>query len=584
MSERAPKRLSDGIVSVERGVNSGIAPDLLLRNQLAFGVNITVRGGFAGTRPGRRKDTLDFNDNSDLQDAFEDNLFQDAEYFAPLSTGKGQLLAMIGGRLFSVRPGAYGTWGATVQEVSFPGDNSSVLEQNWIVQAEDFAVIQDGQSKPIIYDGTTARRANSDEVPIGTRMAYGMGRLWVANGREFVAGDIVGGPSGTVNFQYRDAVLKFTENDYIAEGGAFGVPLQSGDITGMRFSANLDTSLGQGELIVFTERAVFAVNVPPDRTTWKDLQIPLQRVAAMPFGATSHASIVNVNGDLFYRSLDGLRSLVFARREFSAGAWGNLPMSKEMKRVLDDNDKKLLKFCSGAVFDNRLFMLCSPARSVGHGVYHRGLVALDFDLVSSLDGKLPAAYDGLWTGLRILKVVKGDFDGMERCFLFCLSSENKIELWEQTIEEYCDRPSFSDHTRIAGSIETPLFDCGDRFNWKRLDTGEIWLDEIKDTYDLAVKYRPDEYPLWFDWNSWTECADVSVCSIDACEFPVFKLPQYRTKMNLPRPTIQCEQGNEKPPHTGYKFQARIEFTGKARMKSMRIHAEDMQEFPQGECR
>lgn len=583
LSERAPKRISDGIANVERGVNSGLAPDLLPRNQLAFAVNMTVRGGFAGTRPGRRKDSLDFDDDEDLQSAFEDGLFQEAEYFSPLMTREGQIIASISGRFFLIRPGSYGSWSATVQEITPTVANSPVLEQAWMVQAEDFMVIQDGESFPIIYDGTTARRANSDEVPIGTRMAYGMGRLWVARGREFEAGDIVNGPSGTATYQFRDAVLKFTENDYIAEGGAFGVPLQSGEITGMRFSANLDTSLGQGELIVFTERAVFAVHVPTDRTEWKNLEIPLQRVAAMPFGATSHGGIVNVNGDLFYRSPDGLRSLIFARREFSAGAYGNLPMSREMRRVLDDNDKKLLKFANGCVFDNRLFMAISPARNVGHGVYHRGIVALDFDLVSSMDQKSPPAYDGLWTGLRVLKILKGEFDGMERCFMFCLSAAGKIELWEQTVDEYCDRPSMADRTRIVGSWETPLLDFTSRFQRKRLETADVWIDGMKETVDFNVKYRPDEYPLWFDWHSWNECADTGNCDV-GCSPPLMKQPQYRTRMRLPRPAVVCEQGTEKTANVGYKFQARVEFTGCMRLKAMRVHAEDVQEFPQGECR
>lgn len=564
-------------------MNSGVSPDLLPRNQLAFATNATCRGGFLATRPGRRKITLTFDDDAALQSAFENGQFQEADFFSPLVSKEGQMITSIGGRLFLIRPSGYQNWSATVQEITPTVANSPVLEQAWMVQAEDFMVIQDGESFPIIYDGTTSRRANADEVPIGTRMAYGMGRLWVSRGREFEAGDIVGGPSGTLTYQFRDAVLKFTENTYIAEGGAFGVPLQSGDITGMRFSANLDTSLGQGELVVFTQEAVFAVNVPADRTTWKNLQIPLQRVASMPFGSTSHGGIVNVNGDLFYRSLDGMRSLIFARREFSAGAYGNLPMSKEMSRVITDNDKRLLGWANGCVFDNRLFMTISPARKVGHGIYHRGIIALDFDLVSSMDGKAPPAYDGLWTGCRVLRMVKGKFDGRERCFLFCLSADSKIELWEQTVEEYCDRPSPTDRTRIVGSFETPLLDFQNRFQRKRLETGDIWLDGIKDTVDLTMKYRPDEYPLWIDWHAWNECADVGNCTT-GCTPPLFKLPQYRTRMRLPRPEVDCEQALRKPTREGYKFQARVEFTGCMRMKSMRLHAEDVQEFPQGECR
>jgi hypothetical protein len=582
MSERSPKRITDGITNVLRGVNSGADPSLIGRNQLAFATNMTMRGGFAGTRPGRRKDTLDFQSDSSAESLWADGLFQGAHYFQPISTGEGQIVVSISGRLFLIRPAQYAAWSAKVQEITITNDaNSPVLEQAFMEQAEDFLIVQDGQSKALIYDGAKSRRANSDEIPIGTVMAYGLGRLWVANGREYVAGDIVGGPSGTSSYSYRDAVLKFTENTYLNEGGAFIVPLQSGLITGMEFNANLDTTLGQGELIVSTEQAVFAVNVPADRTQWKNLQIPLQRVAAMPYGATGDRCIVNVNGDTFYRSLDGIRSLVFARREF--GTWGNLPVSREVQRILIDNDKKLFGFCSGVQFDNRLLMLVSPARDVDHGIYHRGCVALDFDLLSGLDGKAPPAYDGLWTGLNILQVVKGMFDGKERCFFFVLNSTGGIELWEQTTEEWADRPTATSKTPIVGAWETPLFDFQDPFGRKRLETADLWIDNLRDSVTFTVKYRPDEYPLWIDWRSWTECADVSNCTL-ACTPPAIKQPQYRSRMRLPRPSFACEQALEKNVSVAYKYQARVEFSGAMRLKAMRLHAEEVQEFPQGECR
>ena len=50
----------DGLVTFESGMDSGILPFLLARNQLAFATNCTVRGGFVTHRPVYQKIDLDF--------------------------------------------------------------------------------------------------------------------------------------------------------------------------------------------------------------------------------------------------------------------------------------------------------------------------------------------------------------------------------------------------------------------------------------------------------------------------------------------------------------------------------------------
>ena len=64
------------------------------------------------------------------------------------------------------------------------------------------------------------------ELPAGRVGAYGMGRVWesLTDGIQFIAGDIVGGSSGTQFYNGRDAVLRVTENSYLAGGGTFHVP------------------------------------------------------------------------------------------------------------------------------------------------------------------------------------------------------------------------------------------------------------------------------------------------------------------------------------------------------------------------
>lgn len=576
MSTRDPKRVTAGFISLEGGIDSGRSPNLIQTNQVSFAINTTFRGGFPTCRPGQKKIDLSFEDE-DVQSDFEDGRFQGAEVYQA-DGGIAFIVASIGGKIFRVNVQTTNS----VEDVSIDGDpNPTNRTQVWMTQAESWLIIQDGKSKALIFDGSGCRRANEiNEVPTGTAMAYGQGRLWVARRREYLAGDIVGGPSGSANKDYKDAVLKFTEAATLNGGGAFAVPLQAGDITGMRFTAQLDTGLGQGELVVSTESAMFTNLAPPDRSTWNSLSTPIQRVAQVNFGSKGNDSLVNVNGDLWYRAKDGIRSLIMAVRNFQQG-WGNTPLSKEVNRLIQRDDRNLLQYCSGVNFDNRLLMTVSPV-STAHGVYHRGLVALDFDIISSVTQTGSPAWEGLWTGIRILKLLKGDFGGLERCFAFVLNESNKIELWEITVNDRFD----NDNERISWSIESGSYAFGDADQLKKLQTGSLYLDDVSGNVDIDVKYRPDQYPCWVDWHNWDECAKNSMCASDfttSCQTIKNFKPQYRPKKRLPEPADSCDTVTKRPYRHGYEFQARISVTGQARIKRFLMHAHDVQETPTGEC-
>lgn len=398
-----PLYLHDGFVSLESGMDSGRNPSLLPRNKYPYGENLTVRGGYPMTRPGFRQIKLLAGSAAT---AFGTAKFQGAVFY---DAGNGALIAQAGGYLY--RFNITGN-SATMLDISVASDpNPAIRSRAFFCQLEQYMAVQDGQNKTIIYDGATSRRAAADEVPIGSGpMAYGMGRFWVANGRDYVAGDIVGGPTG---------VLKFTENTYLAGGGAFTVPLQAGDITAMQFTAQPDSALGQGELLIFTPDAVFSSSVPVDRTAWQNLTYPVQRILIINNGGLSQRSVVLVNGDIFMRSRDGIRSVISAVRNF--GSPGNVPVSREMSRVLRHDTPWLLDYSSAVLFDNRLLMTCLP-EPLPNSCVHGGIIALDFDLISGMTNTLPPAYDGLWTGIKPLQLVKGRFGGDERCFAFCKST------------------------------------------------------------------------------------------------------------------------------------------------------------------
>ena len=164
--------------------------------------------------------------------AFQDGKFQGASYYDGIIQ-KSQLIASIGGKIYRVSP----MDDFKVYDITPSSANSSRLNKAWFCQAEEFMLIQDGQSKCIVYDGSNSWRLSRDtDLPVGTAMAYGMGRVWVAlpDGFSFVAGDLVYGSSGTAAYGFRDACLSITENDFLNEGGAFAMPANSGGICSIR--------------------------------------------------------------------------------------------------------------------------------------------------------------------------------------------------------------------------------------------------------------------------------------------------------------------------------------------------------------
>lgn len=454
----------------------------------------------------------------------------------------------------------------------YPDVNDPTLDIAYIIQAEDFIIVQDGKSQPIIFDGSISRRSNTanKEVPTGTVMAYGRGRLWVAIGYgKFVASDILYGPTGTAAYDKRDAILKFTENDFISGGGAFSAP---GEITAMVFASVLDTSTGQGPLLVFTSEAVVSVNAPTSRDLWASLQDPIQGISLLANGATGfYSTITTVNGDIFYRSIDGVRSFYQAIREF--GTWGNTPISREIRNLTDGDDPNALKFCSAILFDNRLIFTGS-SQKYSSKLYWRGLGVLDFDGITGIASKSPPAYDGIWSGVNSVWVYAGKYKNVERAFMAVINQDNLNELWEITKEDKFE----NGNGRIkwkwisrAFRFETPL-------EMKRLWNFELFPRNVVGEVDAVLKYRPDDFPCWFEWLNQSVCINYKKCTDSDCDNPPQNFRSgYKTRIPYGQPQDEDENQDGKPSRLGYTFQVSLELEGFCEIKFAILKAQTINE-------
>lgn len=573
---------SGGVDSVKvTTIQSQRNPNGLARNQLAWLDNGTVRDGGITTRAGWMPV---------CKIVSGDFLFQGKFLYQPLGANPYQIYS-ISGRIIKVD-----TETGQVVDLSalFSLTNSATEPYAFFVQAEQFLVIQSGDlsTLPLFWDGTTLRRSKGinniavapgtpgvNEIPAAGAMDYFMGRLWYAIGRRVAAGDIVDGPSGTAIYDFTDAVLNVTESPQVLGGDGFTVPSESGNIRAVKHSANIDAALGQGRLFVSTIKAIFALNVPVTRADWiatTNSNQPLMTVVQLANGWVNDRSVVAVNGDLFGQSLEpGIRSLNQCIRYFSQ--WGNIQISANEQRILQYNNRALLRFSSGIYFDNRMLQTQLPVQT-DFGVIHHAMIPLDFVPISSFNSQLPPNWEGMYEGLDIFQLNSGDFGGRERAFATVLSrDDSSMQLWE--ITDFLKKDlnlSSTGENRVTMIIETPAFTWGDEMQLKKLVGAEFWVDRLDGTVDFTLEYRPDGQACWNMWHAWKKCStsnsdeDVN----NPIAYPkVICLESYVANMTTPAPDPnKCAQAMGRPGNIGYQFQVRLTVKGFCRVRGVYLHA------------
>lgn len=549
-------RLSDGFVSQEGGVNSDLAPVLLQPNQLAWLINMTVRGGLINTRPVWVKRDIDFTafiDGGGTTKDFEEGYFQGGGTYNG-DNGYSYLAASLSGRIFLININQ----GYQLAEQTISGDPSDPAQKKvYFLQAENWLIAQDTVNNPWLFNGNTPFRSNPDlsQIGVGGPMAYWMGRVWWASGNNYYGGDLVWSDA----VKGRDSVIYATENTFLNEGGAFNAP-GTGPITAMGGIANLDTTLGTGQLMIFTADHIYASNAPVDRTTWSNLQYPIQTVAMIDYGAVNADALVRVNGDLIFRSPDGIRSMKVARQDF-VGRWANTPIGTEVSRVTDYDSQALLYAGSAVNFDNRMLMTVSPRHVQGSGVSHAGLVALDFNPISSMNQKTPPVWDGLWTGLNILKMLKIKVNGIERCFAFVLGPSNKVQLYELLTGGLFDYNGTA-NVPIQQVIETRGFSTqGGPWDLKRLRCGDLWFNQLAGNWTVTAKFANERSEQWRPWCAISDCAAAMDCTTTGCNTPLTVHQQGRSRYGLSDPPDDIDGANGGMCRDGYTFQVRLEMTG-----------------------
>lgn len=398
---------------------------------------------------------------------------------------------------------------------------------------------------PVLSENTVA-----NELPVGRMGAYVQGRNWISSpdGKYFIASDLVGDSSGSQALNFRDSVLKWSINTT-----RFSIPGGAGQINCIIALAALDASLGQGPLQVLCDNDIFTCSAPADATLWANLKTPILSETIIGFGGTGQNAAVVSNSDLIFKSGDAtIHSLKLSRDDFNQ--WGNLPISQEVNRIIQQENINQLSKLTFAIADNRCLESCSPIDGSG-GIYSQGLIACDYDVTSSLQGKLPSVYDGVWIDLNVLQMVSGKFNKVDRTFVFHLNTDsNQVELWEVLKDGTADDDGSGTPAAITWSFESPMIfnDLKNKgeFDLVQLKEGEIYFSQLVGTANVTAWYRPDFDECWHPWLT----------------FPVTNpnpFPSYFMRAGLGEPSSKSPSGslNKIPATVGRFFQVRIEIQG-----------------------
>lgn len=418
-----------------------------------------------------------------------------------------------------------------------------------------------------------------NEIPAATAMRYYALRIWYTIGSVVSAGDVLFGPSGTQPYNFADSILKVTENPLAISGDGFEMPGDDGNITGLQYGANIDASLGQGRLFAFTRKAVYGIQVPVNRIDWIGADAnnqPLITVVQLVNGSVNDRSIVPVNGDLYYQSLEpGIRSLNQSVRQFSMA--GNRLLSANEQRLFQFQDRSLMDDVSGIYFHNRLWETVLP-RQTDFGIVHDAMVPLDFMPISTLQQERQSNWEGVAYGIPIFQVAVLDFGGRERAFATVLQEDNTLGLWEVTTAERFDFSSdITLANRVPMRIEFPAWNWDRPFDLKKMVTAEILADRVFGEVVFTLEFRPDGATCWLPWHKWKICSPRN--SAETCVSPIsYPLQEfgecYLSTMTMPKPPENCAGCNTgRPANIAYQFQCRLTVFGFCRIRGFLLHAE-----------
>lgn len=394
-------RILDGDGGFPNGLNSSMDPDALDAGTVARAFNLVMRGSILQARPGFEQ-----------KNVYPDGAFQGGCVFRPRNAPAHVLFAVAGKVYVSHAPFETYTqlrglqFDANTPYLYFEPAAQQAVQINddgslKVIDPRHVCVIQDGLSKAGYYDGSKAE--HTDEIPIGTVMAWSGDRLWIARESQVFASDYAN-PFG------------YEEGKYIGSTGAFVFP---GRVTALARS----DSVGAPFMLVFTLDKTFSVQTSVrSRTAWETTQNFIYDIFPS-IGCVGHLAWVLHSGKLWWFSSQGLVSMDSAEQSYvkSAFVYIDTPMAFSKRYLSSD----LTGVALGSVENYLLVSVPYTDR------YNRHTWVLDSSITGSPDDmEQGKGWQGVWTGIRPIAWVTGTINDEFRALALSVDRDGKNRMWE----------------------------------------------------------------------------------------------------------------------------------------------------------
>lgn len=393
----------------------------------------------------------------------------------------------------------------------------------------------------------------------------------------FNAGDIIQAGFESTVLEFNEdtgTVASGTEADDAITGGALKPANEMGFINAMGSIRNSDSGTGVGSLVVIARDGVSSFTVSAPRSQWDSIDISQVLFTGYGVGTISPFSVINVNDDLMYRGIDGVRSIRYTTSQIgaSSGALSCTPLSNNISEFIAMDKEEDLKYASMSFAHNRIIITTAGRTD---GVWG-GIVSLDTAKTASLSETAStkyqtsktAVYDGLWTGLNFLQVETGLYNGRETTYIISKNDDGTNELWCIDDTDESEGPLARLYTKkySFASDSVGLFDS------KEFYKIELWLKNITQDTNVTAYYRADGYELW------SKCTDIDI-SVGEGSLPQNRYRLLLTPENLDEGTPYCDNMTT----VGSSIQFCIQLTGRATVESCKIVADAKLSVPEITC-
>jgi hypothetical protein len=378
-----------------------------------------------------------------------------------------------------------------------------------------------------------------------------------------------------------------------------------------------------------TQEGAYGINLPVERDQWAALRSPPVTILANGEGCVGPMAFCMLNGDVLFRSPSGIRSLRRGYRDLTTG-WTNRLISWENSRVYAQSHIESLRLSSAAYFDYRAIFTDRPENAVEwdypepgirRGVVFRWVTPLLTAGISSIAEEKTPAWEGIWSGLKLLQLLPVIVTRKPRLFGVALTAQNTVALYELDSGRRRDLGSdfvlepptpeggvapenqkevHFEHD-IPWGFESRAFFTKERLQRKRLKDLELALTGILGDVTVRVLYRQTGATNWQLWGAktvtFTPClATTCPVATDAAGLP----------LNPPQAGLALPSGNVSPgvlyplrfgdpddqtcltamgryPPEGYSFQLRLEFSAACTLSYLMVRAVVLPRIEAVEC-